>query len=102
VKRRSEESSITLSVGQTMIVLLEGTQYAFAVLHTELMTVCLSQASVLSKRLEGLSWFWHGLPWTCCTVFYRNSGTFNNEGTSLWNLVLDSALNQFICFFAMT
>ena len=82
-----------------MIVLLEGTQYVFAVLRTELMTISLSQASVLSKDQAG---FWHELPWACCTVFYRNSGTFNNEGTSLWNLVSDSALNQFICFFAMT
>ena len=30
VKRRSEETSMTLSVGDTMIVLLEGTQYVLS------------------------------------------------------------------------
>jgi len=66
-------------------------RYANAVLAVALVSVCLSvslsQIRVLSKWLNKSSWFLV----LSHTVLLRNSGTTKNNGTSLWNFVLNSS-----------
>jgi len=61
-------------------------------------SVCLSQVGVLSKRMNESSWVlvWE-LPSTYPAVLKRNSGIFNNKGTSLWKFIQNSGLRKF-CF----
>jgi len=48
------------------------------------LSVCLSQADIVSKLLKGSSSFWHtGFPRLIYTELEENSGISTNEGTPL-------------------
>ena len=49
------------------------------------LSVCLSQVGVLSKRVDGSSWFWRGGFFDqSYAVFLKNSCIYKNKGTFLW------------------
>ena len=84
-------------VGQWAPSIFTARCYASAVLA---MALCLSvrpsQVGVLLKRLNESSWFWHVSflpPILHCVK--RKFGYLKNNGTSLWNFVLNSGLRKF-------
>ena len=61
------------------------------------MSVCLSQAGIVSKRLEGSSWFLAcRLPSTCPTLFCEEVRIpTKKKGTSLWNFLQTADYENF-------
>ena len=60
---------------------------------------CPSHAGVLSKRMNGSSWFVAQRPPTSCCNLQRKLGISRNKDTSLWKFSPYSELSSFLYFF---
>jgi len=49
--------------------------------------LCLSQASAVSKRLDGTSWFGMKAAFDLSHCIFRKFRYLQNKGTSVWNFV---------------
>ena len=64
------------------------------------MTLCLSQVGVLWNQLDTSGWLSaQCLPFTYCTLYCTRFHCLQNQGASLWNVVLHSGLSSFLYLF---
>ena len=86
----------TLAFSRAIVFFVRHFQVVHFQRHRSL-SVRLSQAGIVSKRLDESSWFWHGgflPPIPHCVI--RKFGYLQNKGTWLWNTVTNSGLRKFL------